>query len=248
MKMDPFQVTWGEVDTRFSYIAICSLALLHSMDKINVDKAVKYFVSCKNLDGGFGCSPGAESHAAQILYIILTRTSLGGGYVSNRLNLEVCYSWWVLSSLVMIDRVQWIHKEKLVKFILDCQDKEKGGISDRPDDAVDVFHTFLESLIYVALEHMTLDIGHDPHLLYTLSGIQVLALFDKMHILDIDKYPPDQPWLGMIIGIWFLFVEIKEVTRYLAFPMDIVSSSTFGAVCGKNEKMSAPSFSRRNTK
>lgn len=65
MKMDPFQVTGGEVDTRFSYIAICSLALLHSMDKINVDKAVKYFVSCKNLDGGFGCSPGAESHAAQ---------------------------------------------------------------------------------------------------------------------------------------------------------------------------------------
>ncbi|KAF5959230.1 hypothetical protein HYC85_000439 [Camellia sinensis] len=71
MKMDPFQVTWGEVDTRFSYIAICSLALLHSMDKINVDKAVKYFVSCKNLDGGFGCSPGAESHAAQrFLFLI----------------------------------------------------------------------------------------------------------------------------------------------------------------------------------
>ncbi|KAL7228077.1 hypothetical protein ACSBR2_006910 [Camellia fascicularis] len=61
---------------------------------------------------------------------------------------DVCYSWWVLSSLVMIDRVQWIHKEKLVKFILDCQDKEKGGISDRPDDAVDVFHTFLESLVF----------------------------------------------------------------------------------------------------
>ncbi|KAL7228076.1 hypothetical protein ACSBR2_006909 [Camellia fascicularis] len=34
---------------------------------------------------------------------------------------------------------------------------------------------------------MTLDIGHDLHLLYTLSGIQVLALFDKMHILDIDE-------------------------------------------------------------
>ncbi|GFZ16872.1 RAB geranylgeranyl transferase beta subunit 1 [Actinidia rufa] len=55
---------------------------------------------------------------------------------------DVCYSWWVLSSLIMIDRVHWIDKTKLVKFILDCQDKEKGGISDRPDDAVDVFHTF----------------------------------------------------------------------------------------------------------
>ena len=88
----------------------------------------------------------------------------------------------------MIDRVHWINKDKLVKFILDCQvslsgngffqtsgepefvnlllygvlnsrvaaktltditfnfsylqDMENGGISDRPDDAIDVFHTF----------------------------------------------------------------------------------------------------------
>ncbi|KAM3380454.1 geranylgeranyl transferase type-2 subunit beta 1 isoform X1 [Capsicum galapagoense] len=55
---------------------------------------------------------------------------------------QVCYSWWVLSSLIMIDRVHWIDKGKLVQFILDCQDKENGGISDRPDDAVDVFHTY----------------------------------------------------------------------------------------------------------
>ncbi|KAI7997325.1 WD repeat-containing protein 55 [Camellia lanceoleosa] len=27
---------------------------------------------------------------------------------------DVCYSWWVLSSLIMIDRVQWIHKESLL--------------------------------------------------------------------------------------------------------------------------------------
>ncbi|KAF7807115.1 geranylgeranyl transferase type-2 subunit beta 1-like [Senna tora] len=55
---------------------------------------------------------------------------------------DVCYSWWVLSSLIMIDRVHWINKDKLIKFILDCQDTENGGISDRPDDAVDVFHTY----------------------------------------------------------------------------------------------------------
>jgi prenyltransferase beta subunit len=28
------------------------------------------------------------------------------------------------------------------EFILSCQDPEKGGISDRPDDMADVFHTF----------------------------------------------------------------------------------------------------------
>lgn len=81
----------------------------------------------------------------------------------------------------MIDRVHWINKEKLAKFILDCQvlpylfvhldyslgvsrmkilimslwiyeilrllvkkiqDIENGGISDRPDDACDAYHTY----------------------------------------------------------------------------------------------------------
>jgi geranylgeranyl transferase type-2 subunit beta len=44
--------------------------------------------------------------------------------------------------LVIMNRVHWIDKKKLEEFILDCQDSENGGISDRPDDAVDVFHTF----------------------------------------------------------------------------------------------------------
>lgn len=50
---------------RFSYIAICCLSILHHLNKINVEKAVSYIVSCKNLDGGFGCTPGGESHAGQ---------------------------------------------------------------------------------------------------------------------------------------------------------------------------------------
>ncbi|KAG2334243.1 hypothetical protein Bca52824_005423 [Brassica carinata] len=143
---------WGEVDTRFSYISICCLSILKCLDKINVKKAVDYIVSCKNLDGGFGCTPGAESHAGQIfcrgcscyhrVFTMSTRTCLAGGYVKDKSSLGVCYSWWVLSSLIMIDRVHWIDKAKLVKFILDCQDLENGGISDRPDDAVDIFHTY----------------------------------------------------------------------------------------------------------
>ncbi|KAL6542288.1 hypothetical protein OROMI_023890 [Orobanche minor] len=56
---------WGEVDTRFSYIALCSLEILHHLDKVNVERALNYIVSCKNLDGGFGCTPRAESHAGQ---------------------------------------------------------------------------------------------------------------------------------------------------------------------------------------
>lgn len=56
---------------RFSYIAICCLSLLCCLDKINVEKAVSYILSCKNLDGGFGCTPGGESHAGQSMLISL---------------------------------------------------------------------------------------------------------------------------------------------------------------------------------
>ncbi|KAL5175337.1 Geranylgeranyl transferase type-2 subunit beta 1 [Glycine soja] len=141
MKMDPFQ-------------GICGVKLIR----------VKYIISCKNMDGGFGCTPGGESHAGQIFCCVgalaitgsldLVDKDLLGWWLCERqvksggLNgrpeklPDVCYSWWVLSSLIMIDRVHWISKEKLIKFILDCQDTENGGISDRPDDAVDVFHTF----------------------------------------------------------------------------------------------------------
>ena len=55
---------------RFSYIAICCLSILHRLNKINVERAVSYIVSCKNLDGGFGCTPGGESHAGQSMLII----------------------------------------------------------------------------------------------------------------------------------------------------------------------------------
>ncbi|XP_048555526.1 geranylgeranyl transferase type-2 subunit beta 1 isoform X1 [Triticum urartu] len=155
---------WGEVDTRFSYISICTLSLLHRLHKINVDKAVEYIVSCKNLDGGFGAMPGGESHAGQIFCCVgalaitgslhhIDRDLLGwwlcerqcrdGGLNGRPEKLaDVCYSWWVLSSLIIIDRVHWIDKEKLAKFILNCQDKENGGISDRPDNAVDIYHTY----------------------------------------------------------------------------------------------------------
>eukprot|EP01018_Ginkgo_biloba_P011709 Gb_03754 [translate_table: standard] len=161
-RMDALQVMNGGRlihASRFSYCAVCCLSMLHRLDKIDVGKAISYIASCKNFDGGFGCTPGAESHAGQSALAILgalnhvdkdllgwwlcERQVKSGGLNGRPEKLaDVCYSWWVLSSLIMIHRVHWIDKEKLKFFILDCQDREHGGISDRPDDAVDVFHTF----------------------------------------------------------------------------------------------------------
>ena len=55
---------------------------------------------------------------------------------------DVCYSWWVLSSLAALKKKHWIDLDKLKAFILRCQDDINGGISDRPDDEPDVYHTF----------------------------------------------------------------------------------------------------------
>lgn len=133
------------------------------MHMVDVDKAVSHIQACANFDGGFGRSPGAETHAGQIF------TCLGALTIARRLDIvdrdrlaawlserqlpngglngrpekleDVCYSWWVLSSISMLGKIHWINADKLIKFILKCQDPEQGGIADRPGDMVDVFHT-----------------------------------------------------------------------------------------------------------
>ena len=157
---------WGEVDTRFSYCALSCMSLLGRLDAgdINVDKAMEFVGRCQNFDGGFGAVPGAESHAGQI-FCCVGALSIGGGlqhvdedllgwWLSERqcdsggLNgrpekqADVCYSWWILSSLSILGRVSWINRDKLKHFILLCQDADDGGIADRPGNMADIFHTF----------------------------------------------------------------------------------------------------------
>lgn len=134
---------WGETDTRFLFGGLLALSLLRLLPLIDISKAVDYVQACANLDGGYGVIPGAESHAGQIYTCVgalaiadrldlVDRDRLGGWLSERQLpngglngrpeKLEdVCYSWWVASSLAMIDRLQWIDGEKLATFILKCQ-------------------------------------------------------------------------------------------------------------------------------
>ena len=131
---------------------------------IDIDKAAAYVASCKNFDGGFGCVPGAESHAGQIFCCVGALSIAGALHLldadllcwwlcerqcdSGGLNgrpekqADVCYSWWILSALKILGRVSWISRDKLADFIVKCQDDDDGGIADRPEDMADVFHTF----------------------------------------------------------------------------------------------------------
>lgn len=160
---------WGELDMRINYAATQCLALLQKLSVVDTLKLQEYTLKCLNFDGGFGMVPGAESHAAMAFTCLGTLSILSkhhgvplarmihvdstawwlclrqlknGGLNGRPEKLEdVCYSWWVIAALAMLDRVSWINSEKLRSFILSAQDAESGGISDRPGDVADINHT-----------------------------------------------------------------------------------------------------------
>ncbi|KAJ3236317.1 hypothetical protein HDU81_010906 [Chytriomyces hyalinus] len=190
---------YSEIDTRFSYCALSCLSLLGKLQApfVDITKAVTFIHSCKNFDGGYGSVPGAESHSGQIFccvgaLAIVNRLDLvetdrlawwlaerqlkNGGLNGRPEKLEdVCYSWWVLSCLSILDRIHWINREKLVQFILNAQDTETGGIADRPGDVSDVFHTLfgiagLSLLGYPGLEPV------DPRYCMPVKVLQRLGI------------------------------------------------------------------------
>jgi len=157
---------WGEVDIRFTYCAVSALSLLKLPNYIDSKSAIQYIMSCCNeSDGGWATAPGGESHGALVWCAVASLSILGamdwvedcdavGWWLSERqvaasggLNgrpekkEDVCYSWWVLASLKILERDSWIDGNKLREFILSCQDLEDGGIADRPGNVVDIFHT-----------------------------------------------------------------------------------------------------------
>ncbi|XP_055825062.1 geranylgeranyl transferase type-2 subunit beta 1-like [Solanum dulcamara] len=69
-------------------------------------------------------------------------------------------AYWGLTTLDILRKLDAVDQDEVISWVMQCQ-HEAGGFGG--------------------------NIGHDPHMLYTLSAIQVLALFDKLHVLDVDK-------------------------------------------------------------
>ena len=180
--------SWGEIDTRFTYCALSTLSQLQALDQVDINSAVDYILACRNLDGGFGCVIGAESHAGQVFCCIgalaiaksihrlhdngvellgwwLAERQVDSGGLNGRpeKQADVCYSWWILSALSILGKVSWINGDKLASFILKAQDDEDGGISDRPDDMPDVFHTFFGIAGLSLLGHLHSVRDHAPN-------------------------------------------------------------------------------------
>ncbi|CAG4979360.1 unnamed protein product [Colias eurytheme] len=186
---------WGEVDTRFSFCAVMTLSLLHRLDAINVSKTVDFVLSCMNFDGGFGSKPGSESHAGLIYCCVgtlsickrmdalkadelawwLCERQLPSGGLNGRPEKlpDLCYSWWVMASLSMLNRIHWVDKDNLEQYILACQDAETGGFSDRPGDIPDPFHTlfvYIYIIYYTDLFYSIQDIEPEYDFIIVGSG------------------------------------------------------------------------------
>jgi geranylgeranyl transferase type-2 subunit beta len=179
----------GEIDSRFTYCAFQCLVLLQAFDAntIDIPKAVQYIVACRNAsDGGFGSCVGAESHAGQVFCCVgalamaqslhclsvddhellgwwLCERQVDSGGLNGRpeKQADVCYSWWILSSLSILGKVSWIHTDRLAQYILKCQDTVDGGIADRPEDMADVFHTFFGIAGLSLLGHLHRAVSRD---------------------------------------------------------------------------------------
>lgn len=156
--------SYGEVDTRFVYNGVYCLSLLGALTTEVTEPATEFLKRCENFDGSYGMKPGAESHAAQVFTVVgalkimdkleevvnvdklaiwLSERQVNGGGLNGRAEKlpDVCYSWWVLSPLAILGKQKWIDQDKLTEFILECQDLENGGFSDRKDNQTDIYHT-----------------------------------------------------------------------------------------------------------
>jgi len=68
--------------------------------------------------------------------------------------------YWGLTALELVDKLQSLPQGEVIDFIKQCQDPETGGISACID--------------------------HDPHLLHTLSAVQILCTYDRLDAVDVD--------------------------------------------------------------
>lgn len=68
--------------------------------------------------------------------------------------------YWSLTALNLLGEGQLLNKEDIIEFIKQCQDPDSGGVSP--------------------------SVKHDPHMLYTLSAVQILCTYDALNSIDVE--------------------------------------------------------------
>ena len=74
-------------------------------------------------------------------------------------HLRVSGAYWGLSAMFLLGKEDMMEKDRIVTHVAACQ-AEGGGFGG--------------------------NIGHDPHMVYTLSAVQILILYDRLDAIDVD--------------------------------------------------------------
>jgi geranylgeranyl transferase type-2 subunit beta len=129
----------GEIDTRFTYCVLASFQLLqyNLLDKdsiISLDRTIQYLWKCANsLDGGFGTTLGAESHAGQIFCVIASLS------MTQSLVPKMSSSTQTTTMTTTNSFVSWYHR--LAGWLCERQ-CDSGGLNGRPEKQADVCYSW----------------------------------------------------------------------------------------------------------
>ena len=113
------------------FVCVAALAIMDRLDEVD-HQTLSWWLSERQLPNG-----GLNGRPEKLADVGLHFISVNSGSTPP----QVCYSFWVLSALSILNKMTWIDADKLTAFILSAQDPELGGIADRPGDMADVFHT-----------------------------------------------------------------------------------------------------------
>ena len=95
---------------------------------IDINKAVYYIISCRNFDGGFGCVPGAESHAGQVFCCIGA--------------LSIAHSLHLLNDAETTENNNNNEGADLLAWWLAERQCDSGGLNGRPEKQADVCYSW----------------------------------------------------------------------------------------------------------
>jgi geranylgeranyl transferase type-2 subunit beta len=241
-------VIGGEVDTRFTYCALCTLALLHPQQEslnqlVQLRKAAEYVVACQNSDGGFASVMGAESHAGQVFCCI------GALAIAKSLDLLLLSppssnnnSSASASSSIPLERLAWWLSERQV---------DSGGLNGRSEKQADVCYSWwiltamsvigriswingdkLANFILSCQDEQDGGIADRPEdmpdIFHTFFGIAGLSLLGHLH--DAGQAPVQAPSSSLVVDHHHSNsttavgtpVSYRKIDPIFALPTDVV--------------------------
>ncbi|KAK0549739.1 Rab geranylgeranyltransferase [Tilletia horrida] len=137
--------------------------------------------------------PSSPAHLSLSTWLSERQILPSGGLNGRPQKLEdVCYSWWVLSSLSMLGRLHWLDADRLRSFILRCQDDEVGGLADREGNVSDVFHTVF-GVAGLSLLGDTSIAEVDPVFCLPAALTRKLGINKPFQVLPRREFPTENP-------------------------------------------------------